>query len=46
MKTELYILGMILMAIGGGLLHDVPFPRFLAAIILISLGSQLLHITV
>lgn len=42
MNVELYILGMVLMAAGGGCLHDVPFPRFLAAITLLTIGSKLM----
>ncbi len=39
---ELYIIGLIMMGIGGGLLHDVPFPRFIGAIALITIGSKLM----
>jgi hypothetical protein len=36
------IIGFILMGIGGGLLHDVPFPRFIAALLLIVIGDTLI----
>ena len=32
------ILGFIMMFIGGALLHDVPFPRFILALMLIVIG--------
>lgn len=36
------IIGFIMLMIGGGLLWDVPFPRFTAAILLITIGNSLL----
>lgn len=35
----MYWTGMLMFALAGGLLHDVPFPRFLSAFILITLGT-------
>lgn len=37
------VVGMIFLAIGGGLLHDVPFTRFLLAFTFIILGNSLMH---
>jgi hypothetical protein len=38
------ILGTIMLAGAGAMLHDVPFPRFICAYILITLGSKLFAI--
>ena len=34
-------IGMLCFLVAGGLLHDVPFPRFISAMILISVGTIL-----
>ena len=34
------IIGFIMIMIGGGLLWDVPFPRFITAILLITIGNS------
>ena len=39
----LVLLGFICLIVGGGMLHDVPFPRFIAAVILFGLGQSLLN---
>jgi hypothetical protein len=40
----LIALGLLFLAIGGGLLHDVPFPRFIAAFFCIILGDTLMRL--
>ena len=36
------IIGFTMLMIGGALLQDVPFPRFMAAILLITIGNSFL----
>ena len=38
------ILGYIMVFIGGALLHDIPFPRFITALMLIIIGLGLVII--
>lgn len=38
------ILGYIMVFIGGALLHEVPFPRFITALMLILIGVGLIVI--
>ena len=37
------VLGALMLMVGGGLLQEVPLPKFLAAYILIVLGSDLFN---
>lgn len=37
-----YIIGTVMIFAGGGLLHDVPFMRFLPAMMLAIVGTQFL----
>ena len=37
----MWLLGLLMFALAGALLHDVPFLRFVPAMILISLGTIL-----
>lgn len=35
------IIGLLMLFVGGGLLYDVPFPRFISALVLITIGTHL-----
>ena len=37
------ITGIIFLLIGGGLLYDVPFPRFILALLFVFIGQLLLE---
>jgi hypothetical protein len=38
----LYVIGIMMLAAAGAILHDVPFLRFISAIMLISAGQTFL----
>lgn len=39
--NEYYVIGGLMIFIAGSLLHDVPFHRFLPALMLVSIGTIL-----
>lgn len=42
--SEFNFLGLLMLFVGGALLHDVPFPRFLSALLLILVGATIVRL--
>ena len=43
MNIFFVMIGCLFLFVGGALLHEVPIPRFLIAIILITAGTHMIH---